>query len=216
MSKLYRFLPSAAIAFLLLAVGGGVALAAALQPLATDCSQSRFEQHDGFQNAPRCVSTAHGEVAEAALNPSLLIVDAPDDIREGKSFKLKISSRNLVRDRFLAAGQGGYYLETALLNEDGLTRGHIHVACRALESRSKAPNPEPAPQFFKAIEDSKGGKEPDTVTVEVPGKVDGKPLFRDDQTVQCAAWAGDGSHRTPLMQRANQTPAFDTVRIKVK
>jgi hypothetical protein len=28
-------------------------------------------------------------------------------------------------------------------------------------------------------------------------------------------WAGDGSHRTPLMQRANQTPAFDSVRITV-
>ena len=34
-------------------------------------------------------------------------------------------------------------------------------------------------------------------------------------TAQCAAWAGDGSHRAPMMQRANQTPAFDSVRIRV-
>ena len=34
-------------------------------------------------------------------------------------------------------------------------------------------------------------------------------------TAQCAVWAGDGSHRLPMMQRANQTPAFDAVRIRV-
>ena len=32
---------------------------------------------------------------------------------------------------------------------------------------------------------------------------------------QCAVWAGDGSHRIPMMERANQTPAFDAVRILV-
>src|SRR3712207_8007833 len=36
-------------------------------------------------------------------------------------------------------------------------------------------------------------------------------LFRS----QCAVWAGDGSHRIPMMERANQTPAFDTTRIEV-
>jgi hypothetical protein len=35
-------------------------------------------------------------------------------------------------------------------------------------------------------------------------------------TVQCAVWAGDGSHRVPMMQRADQTPAFDVVRITVE
>jgi hypothetical protein len=34
-------------------------------------------------------------------------------------------------------------------------------------------------------------------------------------TAQCASWAGDGSHRIPMMERANQTPAFDSVRINV-
>jgi hypothetical protein len=34
-------------------------------------------------------------------------------------------------------------------------------------------------------------------------------------TAQCAVWAGDGSHRIPMMERANQTPAFDTTRIQV-
>lgn len=31
----------------------------------------------------------------------------------------------------------------------------------------------------------------------------------------CAVWAGDGSHRIPMMERANQTPAIDVVRIRV-
>ena len=50
----------------------------------------------------------------------------------------------------------------------------------------------------------------DTVTVVVTNN------FKKGDLVQCAAWAGDGSHRTPMMQRANQTPAFDAVRIKVQ
>jgi hypothetical protein len=35
-------------------------------------------------------------------------------------------------------------------------------------------------------------------------------------TAQCASWAGDGSHRIPMMERANQNPAFDTARIQVR
>src|SRR5690606_39233265 len=126
------------------------------------------------------------------------------------------STRNLVRDRFLPAAQGGYYLETSLLNEDGIQRGHFHTACRVLEDKDVAPNPDVVPQFFQATEDGKGGEEPDVVEIEVPGKNDdGKPRFKDGQTVQCASWAGDGSHRIPMMERANETPAFDAVRIKI-
>ena len=33
--------------------------------------------------------------------------------------------------------------------------------------------------------------------------------------MQCTSWAGDGSHRTPMMSRANQTPAIDSVRILI-
>ena len=65
------------------------------------------------------------------------------------------------------------------------------------------------PAFFVATEDSKGGREPDTVTINVPG-------LPDAGLAQCASWAGDGSHRIPMMERANQTPAFDTVRIRVR
>jgi hypothetical protein len=46
------------------------------------------------------------------------------------------------------------------------------------------------------------------VTINVPG-------IKSAGTAQCASWAGDGSHRIPMMERANQTPAFDAVRIKV-
>ena len=33
--------------------------------------------------------------------------------------------------------------------------------------------------------------------------------------MQCTSWAGDGSHRTPMMTKANETPAIDSVRITV-
>lgn len=205
---------------ILLLLSGGIAYAAdALVPLAKDCTQSTLAPHTGFQVAPACVSTSMGEVAEAGKDPTLLIVEAPDKVKPGESFALGISTRNLVRDRFLAAGQGGYYLESALLNSAGLTRGHFHVACRKLvdQGKSAPTNPQDVPEFFKAVEDGGGGANPDTVRITVPGKnAVGLNTFNKKDQVQCAAWAGDGSHRTPMMQRANMTPAFDSVRIKVK
>jgi hypothetical protein len=179
-----------------------------LDVLATDCSGSKLAPHDGFQKAPRCVSTAFGEVGSQDKNPSLLITDAPDQVAPGQAFKLTVSTRNLVRDRFLAAGQGGYYKETSLLNGQGLQRGHFHTACRALPSTSEAPDASPKPEFFLATEDGSGSATPDDVTIDVPGVQQGGEL-------QCSSWAGDGSHRVPMMQRADQTPAFDSVRIKV-
>jgi hypothetical protein len=123
-------------------------------------------------------------------------------------FEIQVSTRNLVRDRFLAAAQGGYYKESSFLNGEGLVRGHFHTACRMLESRDAAPDPAPVPAFFVATEDGGGGRDPDVVTVRVPG-------LPQAGLAQCASWAGDGSHRVPMMQRANQTPAFDVVRVRV-
>jgi hypothetical protein len=180
---------------------------APLEILGNNCDNSQLAPHDGFQNGDRCVSTAFGEVANADSNPSLLIVDAPEQIAANTAFDIQVSTRNLVRDRFLAAGQGGYYVESSFLNEDGIVRGHFHTACRILASTDEAPDPAPAPAFFVATEDSQGSRTPDTVTVRVPGLPAG--------LAQCAVWAGDGSHRIPMMQRANQTPAFDVVRIAV-
>jgi hypothetical protein len=62
------------------------------------------------------------------------------------------------------------------------------------------------PAFFVATEDKKGGAAPDVVTIQVPG-------MPTTGIAQCASWAGDGSHRIPMMQRANQTPAVDSVRV---
>ena len=78
-----------------------------------------------------------------------------------------------------------------------------------LATTSAAPDPAPVPAFFVATEDGKGGAQPDTVTVRVLG-------LPQQGIAQCAAWAGDGSHRVPMMQRANQIPAFDAVRIIVR
>jgi hypothetical protein len=181
----------------------------ALEPLGDDCSGSDLQAHDGFQNGNRCVGTEFGEVGAAEDNPSLLITQAPTSVRVNQQFTLRVSTRNLVRDRFLGAAAGGYYKESSFLTEDGLVRGHFHSACRMLTSNRNAPDPAPVPAFFVATEDGNGGATPDTVTVTVPG------LTQRGQA-QCAIWAGDGSHRVPMMARANQVPAFDVVRITVR
>ena len=176
--------------------------------LTNSCDTSSLPPHDGFQVGDRCVSTEFGEVGVAADNPSLLITRAPRSVAVNTPFSITVSTRNLIRDRFLAAGKGGYYVESSVLR-DGLVRGHFHTACRMLGSTSVAPDAAPVPAFFVATEDSKGGRVPDAVTINVPGL----PVAG---TAQCASWAGDGSHRIPMMERANQTPAFDAVRIRVR
>jgi len=178
-----------------------------LDVLARDCSQSKLTPHDGFQKAPACVSTAFGEVAAAGNDPTLLITDSPRFVRPNTAFTLKVSTRNLIRDRFLGAAVGGYYLESSVL-KNGIQRGHFHTACRMLSSLRSAPAPDPVPAFFVATQDNAGGATPDTVTVNVTG-------LPTRGIAQCAVWAGDGSHRIPMMERANQTPAFDAVRILV-
>ncbi len=179
-----------------------------LEVIATDCSDSELETHDGFQEGNRCVETQFGELGSAENNPSLLIVGAPRQVEPNQPFTIRVSTRNLVRDRFLAAARGGYLKETSLLNDDGLVRGHFHTACRLLDKLNEAPRPEPVPAFFVATEDGRGGAEPDVVEVQVPG-------LPDAGIAQCTVWAGDGSHRLPMMQRVNQTPPVDTVRLVV-
>jgi hypothetical protein len=181
---------------------------AGLGVLTNSCSTSQLAPHTGFQDGNRCVSTEFGEVGSEANNPTLLITEAPRSVAANTPFTLKISTRNLIRDRFLAAGKGGYYVESSVL-QNGLVRGHFHTACRMLANTSEAPAPDPVPAFFVATEDSKGNATPDTVTIQVPG-------LPTAGTAQCASWAGDGSHRIPMMQRANQIPSFDSVRIRVR
>ncbi|MFV2083011.1 hypothetical protein [Micromonospora sp. LOL_021] len=188
--------------------GGGNDGGNGLEILANSCDDSNLDDHDGFQVGNRCVDTQFGEVGAAANNPSLLITEFPDEVGVEEPFTIRVSTRNLVRDRFLPAAQGGYYVESSLLNEQGLTRGHFHTACRMLESTEVAPDPAPAPEFFVATEDGGGGREPDQVTIQVSG-------MPQSGTAQCSVWAGDGSHRLPMSERANQTPAFDSVRITV-
>jgi len=179
-------------------------------PLAVDCTGSKLSAHDGFQEAPTCSSTAFGEVPAQDNGAQLLIVKAPKKVKVNQPIVLKISTRNLRRDRFLGAAAGGYYLETSLLNGDGIVRGHFHSECRNLASTKEAPQPDRAGNgLFVATEDGGGSATPDTVTVTLPG---GLP---QTGIAQCAVWAGDGSHRVPMMQFANQVPAFDAVRVLV-
>lgn len=188
------------------------------EPITDICKDTKLQAHTGFQIGPACADTEFGEVADQAHNPSLLITSAPDQVRSGQDFTIKFSSKNLIRDRFLAAGAGGYYAEGAVLDaKTGLTHGHAHIACRVLASDNTAPDQAAVPAFFLAIEDGKGGAKADTVTVKVPGKnAAGNVTFPRGADIQCSVWAGDGSHRVPMMQRANQTPAFDSVRIAIR
>ena len=178
------------------------------EPLSNNCETSTLPPHTGFQIAPACVSTHHGEVTTQEKNPSLLIVEAPATVKSGETFTIRVSTRNLVRDRFLAAGAGGYYKEMGILNGDGLTRGHFHTACRLIGNGKAALSPDRQFDTFVATEDGAGGATPDVVTVNIRG-------IKGRGEAQCASWAGDGSHRMPMMQFANQIPAFDAVRIKV-
>jgi hypothetical protein len=188
--------------------GAGKVVGNNLTILTDTCVDSDLEAHDGFQKGNRCVSTEFGEVGVAANNPTLLITEAPDEVVVGAPFQLRISTRNLIRDRFLAAGQGGYYVESSVL-QNGLVRGHFHTACRILNNDDEAPESAPVPAFFVATEDSRGGAEPDSVTIQVPG-------LPQEGEFQCSSWAGDGSHRIPMMERANQTPALDSVRVTAR
>jgi hypothetical protein len=182
-----------------------------LNILADKCGDggSKLTLHDGFQKPNRCVDTEMGEVGSAAKNPSLLITDFPNQVKPNQAFQIRVSTRNLIRDRFLAAAQGGYYVEMSKLNAQGLVRGHFHTACRMLDGTDSAPDPAPVPAFFVATEDNGGSAKPDEIVINVPG-------LPERGTAQCSSWAGDGSHRIPMMERANQTPAFDAVRITVK
>ncbi|BEL12027.1 hypothetical protein Q0Z83_102180 [Actinoplanes sichuanensis] len=191
--------------------GGGAVTpppGAGLGVLTNSCDTSNLEDHDGFQKGNRCVSTEFGEVGAAGNNPTLLITNAPRQVNRNTPFTIQVSTRNLIRDRFLAAGQGGYYVESSVL-QNGLVRGHFHTACRILDNRNAAPAPDPVPAFFVATEDSRGGAQPDTVAIQVPG-------LPQAGEFQCSSWAGDGSHRIPMMERANQTPAFDSIRVRVR
>jgi hypothetical protein len=180
-----------------------------LEVLATDCSNSQLQAHTGFQDGNRCVSTAIGEVGELAKNPTALIVDFPEDgVEANTPFTVTISTQNIIRDRFLAAGAGGYYTETALLNAQGFARGHAHFGCRILADTDAAPEPTRS-DFFVAIEDSAGSDTPDRITVNVPG------LPRAG-IANCALWLGDNTHKIPSMQFANEIPGFDAVRFEVR
>jgi hypothetical protein len=172
------------------------------------CTQSDLPPHTGFQGGPACVSLPFGELGAQEDNPQLLITEAPDEVAVGEAFTLRVSTRNLVRDRFLAAADGGYYVESSTLTEDGLVRGHFHTACRVLGDADSAPRPD-RQAIFVATEDGAGGAQPDTVTVRIPGL----PAAGE---AQCVSWAGDGSHRIPMMAFANQVPAVDAVRITVR
>ena len=186
-------------------------------PLPAACAAADgLPPHAGHPTgAASCVGTQFGERAAQENNPTLLIVEAPSTVRPGEDIEMQVSIRNLVRDAFPVAAHGGYYSEPAELTPQGLTRGHMHAACRVLASNEEAPPPDRA-TAFAAIEDGNGGAAPDTVEVHLSGRdTQGAALFPTGSLLQCAAWAGDSSHRIPMDAFPNQVPAFDAVRVTV-
>lgn len=183
-----------------------------LDVLGTTCDESGLAPHTGFQaEEAQCVDTQMGEVSAAENNPTLLITDFPDQVGVEETFTITVSTRNLVRDRFLGAGDGGYYLESSFLDGNGIQRGHFHTGCLNLVDGNIAPEASTTldPQFFAAVEDGGGGADADFVEVEVPG-------LSEPGLYRCMVWAGDGSHRVPMMSFARQQIAVDAVRITVE
>ena len=182
-----------------------------LEILGRDCTSSDLPLHTGFQSEQaQCINTQAGEVTALENNPSLLITEFPEWVEVGQPFSLTVSTRNLLRDRFLGAGAGGYYLEASYLTEDGIQRGHFHTACVNLQDGQVAPTPATLiePQHFAAVEDGGGGAGVDVISVEIPGMPEAG-LYR------CTVWAGDPSHRIPMMSFAREQPPVDVVRIMV-
>jgi len=184
-------------------------------PCAT-APHDRLPVHEGHPTAAAtCVDTTFGEMAAQENNPTLLIVATPTTVQPGADIALQVSVRNLVRDQFPASAHGGYLAEPAELTAEGLTRGHVHGACRVLRNDREAPLPD-RNAAFAAIEDGGGGTTPDRVELHLSGRdAAGQPLFPAGALVHCAAWAGDGSHRIPMDAFADQVPAFDAVRITI-
>jgi hypothetical protein len=211
-----------AVVCALIAVVGAVVFAAAASgaagganPCAT-APHDRLPAHEGHPTAAAtCVDTTFGELSAPENNPTLLIVAAPTTVQPGEDIQLQVSVRNLVRDQFPASAHGGYLAEPAELTAEGLTRGHVHGACRVLRNDREAPLPD-RNAAFAAIEDGGGGTTPDRVELHLSGRdAAGQPLFPAGALVHCAAWAGDGSHRIPMDAFADQVPAFDAVRITI-
>ena len=130
--------------------------------------------------------------------PSLLITDAPREVGSNEAFTLKVSTRNLVRDRFLGAAAAA----TTWRARSSKT------ACSAATSTPPAGScPRPAtapdagqdPEFFLATQDSGGGADPRHRDHQRPG-------HHDRRQLQCTSWAGDGSHRTPMMSAGQRDP----------
>lgn len=186
-----------------------------LDLLGRTCENSALPIHTGFQEAPACVETAMGEVAPADKNVSLLITSAPTEVESGEDFAIQVSTRNLIRNRFLGAAAGGYYRETSVLTEDGLTQGHFHCGVYRLDDPTVAPEPNIDPNFFAAVEDSAGGAEPDVVEISISGTLDDGTTRLQPGLHRLMCWAGDPTHRVPLMQFARHPIAADVVRINV-
>ena len=183
-------------------------VAAPLVPLATSCKESQLPPHNGFEIAPACVSTDDGEVPAAA--PAVMISDLPDRIVAGEQFQVGITTRNLLRDRFLKAAVGGYYFEMSVLDKaTGVVRGHLHVYVQALNDGVDVPDADANPlEFFQAIEDGGGGPGLSRVTVSINALTAGNK--------RVCVTMGDGSHRVPMMRAAKLAAGVDCVRIRVR
>ncbi len=171
-------------------------------PLSKSCDDSPLTTNDGFQKGNTCVAVDSGEVSDKT--PAVLITSAPEQVAAGQDFQVSISSKNVVRDRFLAAATGGYYAERSVLNPQGIQRGHSHVWVQDIGDGQSAPNADAAPlDFFKAVEDNGNGDFSLTITGLNAGN---KKLCVND---------ADGSHRTAMTKAAKLAMPYDCVRLTV-
>ena len=179
-----------------------------LDVLARDCSKSKLSRTTASRRRPPASRPRSARSLRQDNDPSLLITDSPRFVRPNTAFTLKVSTRNLIRDRFLGAAVGGYYLESSVLTERHPARPLPHRLPDAVQPAVGARS-RPGARLLRGDAGQRRWRH--------PGHRDGqrRRACPTRGIAQCAVWAGDGSHRIPMMERANQTPAFDAVRILV-
>ena len=113
--------------------------------LGTSCEQSNLPTHDGFQDGPRCVPIAMGEVSEAALNPSLLITAAPTTVAPNEPFTIQVSTSQPGAGPVPARGPGRLLPGELLLTEEALpvVTSTLDAGCWPTRTSLRCPTPNP-------------------------------------------------------------------------
>ncbi len=166
--------------------------------------------HDGFQKAPACVSTAFGEVRPSRQGPVAAHHRLPAAVVRAEH-RVHAQGQHQQPGARPVPRRGGRRLlprELRAQRQGHPARALPHRVPDAVQPERPRPTPPRCPPSSWRRR----------TTAAAPPRTrcrSTSPVCRRRGIAQCTVWAGDGSHRIPMMERANQTPAFDSVRILV-